>query len=89
MNISIFGLGYVGCVSLGCLAKNGHNVIGVDINDDKINAINKGRCPIVEKDIDRIILEQYQRSMIGATKDGVNAVTNTDISINIRWLYIV
>ena len=58
--ISIFGLGYVGCVSLGCLAQNGHNVIGVDVNQNKIDLINKGKPTIIEKDIDNIISEQFK-----------------------------
>lgn len=81
MKISIFGLGYVGCVSLGCLAQNGHQVIGVDTVDHKVNLINKGKPTIIEKDIDRIIGQQFQAGRICATKDYKKAVLNTDISI--------
>ena len=81
MNISIFGLGYVGCVSLGCLANNGHNVIGVDINDFKVSLINSGLPTIVEKDIDRIIKEQFDQGKISATTDAKHAVINSEISI--------
>jgi GDP-mannose 6-dehydrogenase len=81
LNISIFGLGYVGCVSLGCLAGKDHCVIGVDINDDKIDAINRGECPIIEKDIDSFISHQHQRGKIKATRDGINAVKSTDVSL--------
>jgi GDP-mannose 6-dehydrogenase len=81
MKISIFGLGYVGCVSLGCLAKNGHDVIGVDISNDKINQINEGIATIVEKDIDAIIFEQKKAGKISATNDMRNAILNTEISI--------
>lgn len=42
MNISFFGLGYVGCVGMGCLAQNGHKVIGIDISSEKIKKINEG-----------------------------------------------
>jgi GDP-mannose 6-dehydrogenase len=81
MKISIFGLGYVGCVSLGCLAKNGHEVIGVDVNQLKVDLINKGLPTIVEKDIDLIIKEQHGKGKISATVNSERAVLNSEISI--------
>ncbi len=81
MNISIFGLGYVGCVSLGCLAKNGHHVIGVDVNELKVNLINEGKATIIEKDIDTIIKEERERNSISATLDHKSAVLNSDVTI--------
>lgn len=81
MNISIFGLGYVGCVSLGCLAQNGHYVVGVDVNPTKVGQINSGRATIVEKDIDQIIATQHERGRIRATTDFREAILNTDVSI--------
>jgi len=81
MNISIFGLGYVGCVSLGCLAQNGHHVIGVDVNANKVNQINNGEATIVEKQIDKIIKEQHLAKRIKATSDFKYAILNSEISI--------
>ncbi len=81
MNISIFGLGYVGCVSLGCLAKNGHYVIGVDTNESKVEQINSGRATIIEKDVDIIIAEQRSAGRISATTDIQLAIKNSEISI--------
>jgi len=81
MNISIFGLGYVGCVSLGCLARNGHCVIGVDVNETKVRQINSGLPTIIEKDIDIIIQEERSRDRIFATTDFASAIENTDVSI--------
>lgn len=79
--ISIFGLGYVGCVSLGCLAQNGHKVIGVDVVQHKVDLINKGKPTIIEKDIDTIIEEQHKAGRISATTDNIQAVKDTDVSI--------
>jgi len=81
MQISIFGLGYVGCVSLGCLAKNGHQVIGVDVQQLKVDLINSGLATIVEKDIDTIIKEEFEQKKISATTDFKAAVKQSDISI--------
>jgi GDP-mannose 6-dehydrogenase len=81
MNISIFGLGYVGCVSLGCLAKGGHNVTGVDISTIKVEQINSGKATIIEKEIDIIIAEQFSAGRIKATTDNNSAVAESDISI--------
>lgn len=80
MNISIFGLGYVGCVGLGCLASQGHKMIGVDISAEKVALINSGIPTIVEKDIDKLISDGINNGYIKATTDYINAVRTTDIS---------
>ena len=81
MKISIFGLGYVGCVSLGCLARNGHNVIGVDINEFKVDLINKGMATIIEKDIDVIISQGKKDNKISATTGYIEAIAVSEVSI--------
>ena len=55
MNVSVFGLGYVGSVSAASFAADGHTVVGVDVNPDKVASLNDGRSPIVEKGLDELI----------------------------------
>ena len=81
MNISIFGLGYVGCVSLGCLAEKGHQVTGVDISKLKVDQINAGKATIVENGIDELISAQHQAGRIRATNDPHEAVLNSEVTI--------
>ena len=81
MNISIFGLGYVGAVSAGCLAKDGHRVIGVDPNQTKVALINQGTSPIIEKDIGSIISSCVKDGRLTATTNVAEAVQNSDISL--------
>ena len=80
MNISVFGLGYVGCISVGCLARNNHHVIGVDINSTKVDFLNDGKSPIIEKDIDTILSEQHAVNAIEATIECREAINGSDIS---------
>jgi GDP-mannose 6-dehydrogenase len=81
MRISIFGLGYVGCVSLGCLAQEGHKVTGVDVSPEKVNLINHGKPTIIEAKVDEIIDTQFKKGRIYATQDHQKAILETDISI--------
>ena len=80
MNISIFGLGYVGCVSLGCLAQSGYKVVGVDINKAKVDLVNRGLPTIIEMGMNEIFFQQHKEGRISATTDGVDAVKKTDVS---------
>ncbi|HWO39940.1 MAG TPA: hypothetical protein VNO32_65065, partial [Candidatus Acidoferrum sp.] len=73
MKVSIFGLGYVGTVSAGCLAKEGHEIIGVDPVKTKVQLINAGKSPIIERDIDEIIAEAVKTGRLRATDDTVQA----------------
>ncbi len=81
MRISIFGLGYVGAVSAGCLAADGHKVIGVDRNKVKVDLINKGMSPIIEKDIGEIISRVVKEGKLYATLSVEEAVMNSDLSL--------
>ena len=81
MKISIMGLGYVGAVSAGCLAEEGHEVIGVDPQQAKVDLINAGKTPIIEKDIGEMIARSVASGRLRATTDVLEAVRHTDLSL--------
>ena len=80
MNISIFGLGYVGCVGAACLAKLGHKVIGVDVNENKVRLMNEGKPTIIEEGIAELCQEAHDKGLMTATTVAAEAVVQTEIS---------
>jgi GDP-mannose 6-dehydrogenase len=81
MKLSIFGLGYVGCVSAACFAKEGHEVIGADVNPTKVAIINNGDSPIVETGIGELIKKMVGARKLRATTDTSEAIENSDVSL--------
>lgn len=81
MRVSVFGLGYVGAVSCGCLPELGHDVIGVDTNPQKIKMINDGESPVVEEGINELISAAVQAGKLRATNEVEFAVLNSDVSL--------
>lgn len=102
MNISIFGLGYVGCVGAACLAKLGHKVIGVDVNENKVRLMNEGKPTIIEAGIAELCQEAHDKRLMTATTVAAEAVAQTEISfivvgtpsspeghLNLNYIYTV
>jgi GDP-mannose 6-dehydrogenase len=80
MNVSIFGLGYVGSVSAACFADTGHQVIGLDIDAKKVGMVASGRSPVIEPGLDDLIAKQNQVGRLQAISDPAAAVAATDVS---------
>ncbi len=80
MNISIFGLGYVGVVTAACLAQYGHKVIGVDIAKEKVDLINAGKSPIVEEKIEEIVSQAVASNRLYATESTREAISKSDVA---------
>lgn len=79
-NISVFGIGYVGVVSAACLARDGHTVIAVDIEPDRVAVINSGMSPIVENGLDVLIEDAVLQGRLSATLDAEDAIARTEAS---------
>ncbi len=81
MKVAVFGMGYVGTVTAGVLASNGHEVVGVDVDTFKVDAINEGRSPVVEPGLDRVVADAVAAGTLRATVDAKQALQGAEISL--------
>jgi GDP-mannose 6-dehydrogenase len=81
MRVSVFGLGYVGCVSAACLARHEHHVVGVDISREKVDAINAGRAPIVEPGLEALVASGVGSGHLRATDSAAEAIAASDVAL--------
>ncbi len=81
MRVSVFGLGYVGAVTAACLAKAGHQVVGVDVNPEKVAMVNAGRSPVIEPGLGDLLAEVVHLGQLRATVSSEKAVLDTDVAL--------
>lgn len=81
MNVSVFGLGYVGAVTAGCLAESGHTITGVDVQPSKVDAFNSGSSPIVEPGLEGLLQVARKAGRLSATSSAERAVADSEVSI--------
>ena len=80
MKICIIGMGYIGTVSGAVFADNGHSVIGVDINKNKVEMLNRGKSPVVESGLEKVITRVRDKDTFYATTDLEYALKETEIA---------
>jgi GDP-mannose 6-dehydrogenase len=81
MKVSVFGLGYVGCVSATALAADGHEVVGVDVNSGKVGMVNAGKSPIVEPGLEELLGKAVADGRLRAVTDTADAIRSTEVSL--------
>lgn len=81
MKVAIFGLGYVGCTAAACIASQGHRVVGIDVSEGKVDAINSGRSPIIEPGIDELLATAHAKGLLSALVDIGSTLDDADIAI--------
>lgn len=81
MRVSVFGLGYVGTVTAACLAKAGHEVVGVDINAEKVAMVNTATPPVVEPGLAELLAAVVGGGHLRATTRSAEAVAASDVSL--------
>lgn len=81
MKVSVFGLGYVGAVTAGCLVARGHRVVGVDVSEAKVGELARGRPPIIEPGLEERLSAGVAAGRLTATTDAHAAVRETDVSL--------
>lgn len=81
MKISVFGIGYVGCVTAACLAREGHDVVGVDVDPFKVQCVNDGKAPFFESGLTELVSEVVNNRRLRATRDHADAVRDSEIAI--------
>lgn len=81
MRISIFGLGYVGAVTAGCLARRGHSIVGVDVHPQKVESFNQGIPPIIEPGLEELLRTAKANGLLRATLHCDEAIATTELSI--------
>ena len=82
MRISVFGLGYVGAVSMACLARDGHQVIGVDVDPMKLELLRSGRSPIIEEGVQELTRSVVAAGKVSVTDDVAAAINGTELSLS-------
>ena len=81
MKIAIFGLGYVGSTAAGCIASQGHTVVGIDVSETKVAALNAGRAPVYEPGLDALIAEARSAGRISAATALTDELDDCDLAI--------
>jgi len=81
VRIAVFGLGYVGTVTAACLARDGHTVVGVDVNPDKVGLVRRGESPIIEPQLSQLLQRGVEAGRITATTSSIDALAVCDVSL--------